>query len=310
MKVAVIGSGVMGPGIALSWMLGGHRAALADLNPESLEAGIARIANSISLMNEKGIVEKDSVELMPLLSVTTSMDQAVEGAALVIECVAERPDVKEEVFTRLDQVCPGDTIIVSNTSALPLPDMFPDFRPDRFFICHYFNPPEIIPLVELVKNGRTDSGAVEWLKNELVGCGKKPIVLTGYTPGFLVNRLQVAMMREAFHLVDSGIVSPSDVDTAIKACIGFKSAWQGLFETMDYIGLDTVALACSVIFPGLSNDTGMPEVIARKVRDGNLGVKSGEGFFNYTGEEGKEVLRKRQDLLLEQLGLLKKEECR
>lgn len=307
MKIAVIGSGVMGPGIALTWMLGGYRAALADLNIKALEAGVDRIIKSISLMNEKNIVNKDAGRLLPLLSTTTSLEQAVEGAGLVIECVAERPDVKEELYNRLDRICPKDTVIVSNTSALPLPDMFPAFRPDRFFICHYFNPPEIIPLVELVRNVRTDGGAVDCLKKMLKECGKEPIVLTAYKPGFLVNRLQVAMMREAFHLVNSGIVQPEDIDTAIRSCIGFKSVWQGLFETMDYIGLDTVALACSVIFRDLSNDTDIPEVVAQKVREGNLGVKSGKGFFSYIGEEGEEILKRRQNLLLEQLSLWNKE---
>ena len=306
MKVAVIGSGVMGPGIAQTWLTAGHEVALADISRESLEEGKARIRESVNQMHERKLLEKGADLYLPLLTATTSLPEAVGNASLVIECVAERPDVKQAVYNELDRLCPPDAVVVSNTSALPLPDMFPDFRPDRFFICHYFNPPEIIPVVELVKGARTDQRVVDWLKGKLEGCGKKTIALKGYKMGFLVNRIQTAMMREALYLVESGIIDPEDVDTAVTACVGFKSAWQGLFDTMDYIGLDTVSLACGVIYPDLDNSASVPEIITRKVREGSLGVKTGKGFYDYTGEEGAGVLKKRREVLLDQLALWKK----
>lgn len=306
MKVAVIGAGVMGPGIAQVWMMGGHEAALVDINEEILQKGAGDIRESLSMMHQMGILDKKPEQYIPLLTCTTSLAQAVEGARLVIEAVPERPDIKQSVYTELDKFCPADTVIVSNTSALPLPDMFPDFRPERFFVCHFFNPPAIIPLVELVKTERTDREAVNWLKSELVQCGKKPIVVNGFVMGFLVNRLQMAMMREALHLVQRGVVHPDDVDTAALAAIGFKTAWQGMFDTMDYIGLDTVALAGSIIFPDLSNDTKVPDIITQKVGQGHLGVKTGRGFFNYESDRAAEVTKRRQTLLLEQLKLFKK----
>lgn len=306
MKVAVVGAGVMGPGIAQVWMMGGHEAAMVDIREEALQKGADDIRKSLSTMHEMGILEKPPGEYMGLLTTTGSLEQAVEGARLVVEAVPERPDVKQAVFNELDRLCPADTVIVSNTSALPLPDMFPDFRPDRFFVCHFFNPPPVIPLVELVKTGRTDPGAVEWLKEELVKCGKKPIIINGFVMGFLVNRLQTAMAREALHLINRGIVKPEDVDTAAMAAIGFKSAWQGMFDTMDYIGLDTVSLVYSIVFPDLCNDTAAPEIITQKVREGNLGVKTGRGFFDYEGGRAEEVMKRRQTLLLEQLRLFKK----
>lgn len=305
-KVAVIGSGVMGPGIAQTWVLSGAEVALADLRKEALEAGVSKIKRSISLLEEKNLAEKGALARLSFLRTTTSLAEAAKDAGLVIECVAEDFSVKSSVFADLDKICPPETVIVSNTSALPLPDLLPHFRPDKFFICHYFNPPEIIPLVEIVTGPRTGEEAVAWLKERLRECGKKPVVLKGFKPGFLVNRLQTAMLREALHLVKSGIARPEDIDAAVTDCIGFKSAWQGLFETMDYIGLDTVALACSVIFPDLSCETGVPEIITQKVREGNLGAKSGKGFFDYAGEKGAEILEKRYASLLEQLVLWKK----
>jgi len=306
MKVTVIGAGVMGPGIAQVWMMGGHETAIVDISEEALQKGVEDIRESLSTMHQMGIVEKSPDQYMSLLTTTVSMQQAVEGAKLIIEAVPERPDIKQTIYSQLDKLCPEGTVIVSNTSSLPLPDMFPDFRPGKFFVCHFFNPPPIIPLVELVKTDRTDQEAVEWLKSELLKCGKKPIVVNGFVMGFLVNRLQMAMMREALHLVQCGVVQPDDVDTAAMAAIGFKTAWQGMFDTMDYIGLDTVALVGGIIFPNLSNDTQVPAVITDKVRLGQLGVKSGQGFFNYEGERAADVMNRRQTLLLEQLRLFKK----
>ncbi len=301
MRVTVIGSGVMGPGIAQTWLTGGHEVALTDTREEALRHGVESIRESLGAMHEKGILEKGPDEFLQLLSTTTSLDRAVEGTSLVVEAVPERPDIKQAVYSDLDRLCPEGTVIVSNTSALPLMDMFPDFRPDRFFICHYFNPPEIIPLVELVKGVRTDPEVVDWLSVQLEGCGKKPVLLKGYKVGFLINRLQVAVLREALYLVQCGIVDPQDIEAAATACIGFRAAWQGFFEHMDYTGLDTVALGCSVILPDLCNDTGVPEIITQKVMEGNLGVKSGRGFFSYGGGEGERLSKRRRDLLLNQL---------
>lgn len=306
MKVAVIGSGVMGPGIAQVWMMGGNETTLVDINEDALREGVNDIRKSLLLMHEMGITERDVEQYMSLLTATSSLEQAVEGARLVIEVVPERPDIKQAIYDQLDRFCPKDTVIVSNTSALPLPDMFPDFRPGKFFVCHFFNPPQIIPLVELVKNDRTDDAEVIWLKNELTKCGKKPIIINVFVKGFVVNRLQMALGREALHLIDSGVVQPEDIDTAVLAAIGFKSAWQGMFDTMDYIGIDTVALVSSILYPDLCNGITIPEVITQKVREGHLGVKTGQGFFSYEGDKASEIMKKRQTQLLEQLRLWKK----
>lgn len=306
MKVAVIGSGVMGPGIAQVWLMGGNETTLVDINEDALREGVKDIRKSLLLMHEMGIIERDVEQYMSLLTATSSLEQAVQGARLVIEVVPERPDIKQAIYDQLDRFCPEDTVIVSNTSALPLPDMFPDFRPGKFFVCHFFNPPQIIPLVELVKNDRTDNAEVIWLKNELTKCGKKPIIINGFVKGFVANRLQMALGREALHLIDSGVVQPEDIDTAVLAAIGFKSAWQGMFDTMDYIGIDTVALVSSILYPDLCNGTTIPEVITQKVSEGHLGVKTGQGFFSYEGDKASKIMKKRQTQLLEQLRLWKK----
>jgi len=302
MNVVVIGSGVMGPGIAQVFLMGGHRVVMNDIKMEALAEGTKALRNSLNLFVEKGIADLDVEALMGNFQTMTSLEEAVKDADLVIEAVPEVIPIKQQVYENLDRFCPKDTVIVSNTSALPLPEIFPHFRPGNFFVAHFMNPPQIIPLVEIVKNDKTDPEKVAWLRAELERCGKKPIVINQFVKGFLTNRLQTAMAREALYLYEKGIVSLEDLDIANTACIGFKSAWQGTVETMDYIGLDTCAFAYNVIFPDLCNDTTVPAIVGQKVQEGKLGLKTGEGFFKYP-EDHEEVQMKRQAGLLEQLKL-------
>ncbi|MEL1135747.1 3-hydroxyacyl-CoA dehydrogenase family protein [Desulfitobacterium sp. THU1] len=299
MNVVVIGSGVMGPGIAQVFLMGGHRVIMTDIKVEALAEGTKEIRNSLNLMVAKGIIDQDVTALMSNFQTMTSLEEAVKDADLVVEAIPEVISLKQQIYGSLDQFCPKDTVIVSNTSALPLPEIFPNFRPGNFFVAHFMNPPQIIPLVEIVKNDKTNPEKVAWLRAELEKCGKKPIVVNQFVKGFLTNRMQTAMAREGLSLYEKGIISLEDLDIANTACIGFKSAWQGTLETMDYIGLDTCAFAYNVIFPDLCNETTVPSIVTEKVKEGKLGLKTGEGFFKYSEEDAMA----RQEGLLEQLKL-------
>ena len=301
MKVAVIGAGVMGPGIAQVFLMGGHQVCLTDVRQEALDTGEQEIRSCLTLMERMGVAQ-GALTCLDSLTRTTTLADAVAGADLVVEAIPERFDLKQALYGELDQLCGQETVIVSNTSAFPLPDMMPGFRPQRFFVAHFFNPPAIIPLVELVKNDRTDPDIVLWLRRLLEDCGKKPIVLNRFVNGFLINRMQTAMAREALSLLEQGVVSPEDLDTASIVGIGFKTAWQGFFDTMDHIGLDTVAAVYQLLYPDLCNATQVPEVVLDKVRQGHLGVKTGEGFLRYDGDPAT-VERRRFTVLLEQLKL-------
>lgn len=303
MRVTVVGAGVMGPGIAVSWLRGGHQVVLIDVDPAALARATDRVEQGLRHLASQGFLREEPQAALMRLETTLDLAEAASRAGLVVECVSEDLQVKLSVYEQLEKSCPTDVPVVSNTSSLPLPEILPNFRPDRFLICHYFNPPEVIPLVELVHGGRTDPKVVRWLAEELRCCGKVPVTVKGFKPGFLVNRLQVAMMREALALVGEGVVTPADVDLAVKAAIGFKSAWQGLFETMDFIGLDTVAAACRLILPTLDDTRDVPAVVLDRVRAGDLGVKTGRGFFDYRGEKAAVVIQRRYAKLIEQLRL-------
>jgi len=303
MKVAIIGAGVMGPGIAQVFLMGGHEVVLTDISQDALNTGAEGIKSSLTLMQQMGL-RPDGPLCMNALTLTTSLADAVRDAELVVEAIPERPDLKAALYAQLEPLCAPDAVIVSNTSAFPLPDMMPQFRPGNFFVAHFFNPPAIVPLVELVKNDRTDPDKVAWLRGVLEACGKKPIVLNKFVSGFLINRMQTALAREALYLYQQGIVSAEDLNTASIVGIGFKSAWQGFFDTMDYIGLDTVAYVYKAIYPELCDDKDVPDIVLEKVREGKLGAKTGEGFLKY--DNSAETERQRLTVLLEQLKLYEK----
>lgn len=291
----------MGPGIAQVFLMGGHEVALTDIKASALDAARDNMVDTLALIRGAGL-PNGAEGCLDKLTLTTDLAAATGGAALVIEAVPESLDIKKDVYAQLLQVCESDAVVASNTSAFPLPVMMPQFCPGRFLVAHFFNPPAIVPLVEIVRDANTDDTKVIWLRELLEQCGKKPVVLNGFVKGFLINRLQTALAREALYLYGQGLVSAQDLDTASVIGIGFKSAWQGFFETMDYIGLDTVSAAYQAIYPDLCNNTSVPDIVGRKVAEGKLGLKTGEGFLKYTGA-ARETEQHRVTVLLEQLKL-------
>lgn len=309
MKIAVIGAGVMGPGIAQVFLMGGHQVYLNDISQDALEKARMMIRGTLDQMAAKDVIDENATRCLDNLMLSVNLEEAVKDAAIVIEAVPEQIEIKQALYQELDKYCAEDAVIASNTSALPLPEIFPDFHSGKFFVAHFFNPPSILPLVELVKNDKAEPEKVELLKGTLEECGKTVVVVNQFVKGFLINRLQTALSREALYLLDHGIVSAEDLDKAARASIGFKSVWQGFFDTMDYIGLDTVSFVYDIIYPELCNDEKTPEVIHDMVKQGKLGTKSGEGFYKYTAESLAQTNEKRIDMLLEQLKLWNKYEA-
>ena len=303
MKVAVIGAGVMGPGIAQTFLMGGHDATIVDISEEALVKGLKEVEKCLRLMEDNELIA-GADDMFARLSYTGSMEEGVADADLVIEAVPEKLEVKMMIYQQLDPICKPDAVITSNTSSFPVSIVFDDFRPGNFFVSHFFNPPAINPLVEIVHNDKTDPEKVQWLRAILEDCGKKPIVVNDYALGFIINRMQMAMLREGLNLIEKGIISIDDMDTATKVGFGFKTAWQGMFETMDFIGLDTVDFSQSILLPDLYVGTEPSPIVKSLVEEGKLGLKSGEGFFKY-GDEGEATQDRRFMMLVEQLKLYK-----
>jgi 3-hydroxybutyryl-CoA dehydrogenase len=286
-EVAVIGAGTMGAGIARVFADGGAAVRLMSRRKASLAAAQQRLGTG-------------SVRL------TTSLDEALRGADLVVETIVEDAEPKREVLARAEKLAGPDAILTTNTSSLPLSALADALgRPERFAGLHFLNPPELVELVEVVGAERTASEVLDALVDWMEELGKAPIVVRRDVPGFVVNRLQYALLREAYALVDGGVCSFADVDRAVSHGLGARWAAIGPFETMDLAGLDVHAAVAANLLPELANETEPSPSIERVLETGALGVKSGRGLRGQYSPADAAALSARRDRVLRGLGALR-----
>jgi 3-hydroxybutyryl-CoA dehydrogenase len=251
-EVAVIGAGTMGAGIARVFAEAGASVRLCARRESSLEAARSRLADV-------------QVEL------TTSAGEALAGAELVVETIVEEVEPKKAVLARAEELTAPEAILTTNTSSLPLSALAAELRrPERFAGLHFLNPPELVELVEIVGGEHTAPETLETLADWMEQLGKAPIVLRRDVPGFVVNRLQYALLREAYALVDAGVCTFADVDRAVTHGLGARWAAIGPFETMDLAGLDVHAAVAANLWPELNNDSEPSPSLAQAVDRGSL----------------------------------------
>lgn len=285
--VAVIGAGTMGAGIARVFADGGASVRLMARRETSLAAAQQRLGTGP-------------------VRLTTSLDEALRGADLVVETIVEDAEPKREVLARAEKLAGPDAILTTNTSSLPLSALAEALgRPERFAGLHFLNPPELVELVEVVGAERTASEVLDALVDWMEELGKAPIVVRRDVPGFVVNRLQYALLREAYALVDGGVCSFGDVDRAVSHGLGARWAAIGPFETMDLAGLDVHAAVAANLLPELANETEPSPSIERVLETGALGVKSGRGLRGQYSPADAAALSARRDRVLRGLGALR-----
>ncbi len=303
-KALVCGSGTMGPGIALSFAMGEIPVSITDIDDGALNSGREIIERGIDLFISQGMIpEGKDAEIMERIEFTTDLEAAAMGADLAIEAVSEVPETKEAVLRELDRLLKPDAIIGSNTSTLPVPEMYPDIRPGRLIITHYFNPPHIMPLIEIVRAKDTPEEEISALRAFYRKIGKYVVVLNKFLPGFLVNRVQIAVIRETLFLLEEGLADPDEIDTAFKCCSALRGVVHGPFEHMDMVGIDILNSAAGFVFPLLANTTEVPKTISDLFKKGRLGYKGEGGFYDYPEETKQEHIMKRDGALVEELKL-------
>jgi 3-hydroxybutyryl-CoA dehydrogenase len=305
-NIAVLGSGIMGHGIGQTFALGGYEVILNDISEELLEKAIQRIRSNLNTFIEFGITTPDSAkEALLRIKTNKNLKESVKESDFIVEALPEVMDLKKDVFKALDEYCLPHAIIASNTSGLSLTEMASEIkRQDQVVIAHWWNPPHIIPVVEIVRGQYTSDQTVNLVYQLLVAIGKRPVKILKEVPGFLGNRLQFALYREALACLKEGIASAEDIDTAVKGTFGFRLPTLGPLETSDFGGLDTFLNIAEYLFKEIDRSIESPEILKEKVRQGKLGVKTGEGFFRYTPEEREKKIKERDRQFLQRLKCL------
>ena len=305
-RVSVIGSGIMGHGIGQTFALGGYGVTLNDITDELLGKALRQIRKNLDTFIEFGITTTEAAkEAFSRIKTETSLKDAVKNSDFVVEALPEIMDLKKRIFKELDEYCPAHVFIASNTSGLSLTEMASGIRrQDQAVIAHWWNPPHIIPVVEIVKGRYTSDQTVDLVYQLLTAIGKKPVRILKEIPGFLGNRLQFALYREALSCLKEGVASAEDIDLAVKGTFGFRLPTIGPLETSDFGGLDTFLNISRYLFKEIDRSTDPPDFLIEKVRTGKLGVKTGEGFYAYPGEKAQEKINERDRQFLQRLKCL------
>jgi 3-hydroxybutyryl-CoA dehydrogenase len=292
--IACLGAGRMGRGIAVAFAYAGHRVTMIDVKPRSAEQfaklereALGEISKTLASLARFGLLtEHDADTIIDRVSVVPAKDNAaaLAGAAIVFEGVPEVVDLKREVLAAASKCVGPDVIIASTTSTILVDDLSGAVEhPERFLNAHWLNPAYLIPLVEISPGAATDPDVVARVKALLEGIGKVPVVCAA-TPGFIVPRIQALAMNEAARMVDEGVASAEDIDKAIRYGFGFRYAVLGLLEFIDWGGGDILYYASRYLEGALGSDRyRAPEVIARNMRDGRIGLRTGAGFLDYSG---------------------------
>ncbi|MFQ5813518.1 MAG: 3-hydroxyacyl-CoA dehydrogenase family protein [Anaerolineae bacterium] len=293
-RVAVVGAGMMGHGIAQEFACAGYTVHLHDLSEKILQQAVRKMQDNLQMLVDAGCVTSGQAEhALTNVHTSTVLQDVVADVDVVIEAVFEDLALKQQVFQELDKLCPQRTILASTTSAV-LPSKLASVtqRPDKVVVTHFDNPPYLLPLVEVVRNEKTSDETVIFICNLLRSAGKAPVIVQKEVPGFIENRLLAALFREAMSIVAKGIASPQDVDTVIKTGFGRRSPVAGIFESYEIAGWDLVFPGVSRLLPEIDSSLEFPPGLREKVERGELGVKTGKGFYEWTPESA-EALRQR-----------------
>jgi len=302
--VAVIGGGMMGVGVAQVFAAAGHGVALQDLYPEALERAPGTIRGNLSFLAEHGLFAAAAVDAaVGRVRTTTDLAAAVDGADFVIECVFEDLALKQAVFAQLDVACPPETVLCTNTSVMSIAEIGAQARhKERVVGTHFWNPPYLIPLVEVVRTPQVDPAVVERTMAILRDAGKHPIDCKKDVPGFVANRLQHALWREAISIVEHGIADAATVDESIRFGPGLRLPILAPLETADMIGLDLTLAIHNYILPHLEASGEPSQLLKEKVAAGDLGFKTGRGFQEWSEEDADASRRRLVEYLVNVVG--------
>ncbi len=297
-----VGAGTMGHATALQFAMAGYSVRLYDHQQAGLQRGQKAIEHDLATFEQAGLLTDQPDEILKRITYTTDMEQACQDTDFVIESIVEDQQVKQQVWQELEQLVGPETVLATNTSGLsPTALQSVLKRPARFVVAHFWNPAQLMPLVEVVPGKQTSQATVDLTVALMNKIGKHAVPLKKEALGFVGNRIQLAVLREAFHIVDEGIASPEAVDDIIKYSLGRRWNLVGPIASADLGGLDVFKNISSYLYADLANATGTDPTLEKMVDHGKLGLKSGQGFYDWQGDAGQQVVADRDAALLNQL---------
>jgi 3-hydroxybutyryl-CoA dehydrogenase len=282
-RVAVLGAGLMGHGIAqVCAQVGKFDVTMRDVEQRFIDTGMKMIQDSLQRFVKKGTMsDQESKDILNRIHPTLDLKQAVQSADLVIEAITENPPLKKAVLTEVDKSAPAHAIIASNTSSISITEIgAATRRPEKVCGMHFFNPPQLMKLIEIVRGLKTSDETVETIRQISSKLGKESVVVKKDTPGFIVNRILIPAVNEAVYLIAEGVASPEDIDKAVTLGLNWP---MGPLKLLDYVGIDTTLFITDVMV----NETGDPKfrpstLLKQMVRANLLGRKTGRGFYDWT----------------------------
>ncbi|QQE77979.1 3-hydroxyacyl-CoA dehydrogenase family protein [Alicyclobacillus sp. SO9] len=283
-KLSIVGAGIMGHSIALSAAWSGLEVLVWGINREDIEKAKTGLEHKLDVLKDYEVLRDDDKDrILSSIVFTDSLSDCVAHATFVIEAIPENLELKQQYFQQLDEICPVDTIITSNTSGLSATEIAKLTKhPERTAVTHFWNPAHLLPLVEVVRGNHTSDETAERALALLNSMNKKPILVKKDVLGSVGNRIQYAMFREAQYILEQGIASMEDIDAAMRYSLGRRLPVTGPFMTMDMGGLNTNAAITSYLFADLSNAEGVQPTMNNLVDNGHYGPKTGRGFYEWT----------------------------
>lgn len=310
MNILVVGSGIMGNGIAQVFAQAGNKVVLNDLNLEILQTAQKNIGIQMDLLVKNGLADQQTANAaLANIALCDNLAECTKDLDMVVEAIPERLELKEKLFSQLEALCPEKTIFATNTSGISINTLAKGVqRKNKLIGTHFFMPAHLIPLVEVICGQETSEETVETVMKVLSDAHKKPVRVSIDLPGFIGNRLQHALAREAMSLVQKGVATQEGVDEVVKSSLAIRLLFTGPLEQRDFNGLDTHLSIASYLYEDLEDSHVPLKILSDKVAAGKLGLKTGEGFYDWRDKVKAEVNAKKNQDLIDLLKFLKDKE--
>lgn len=300
--IANLGAGTMGHATALQFAMHGYTVNLLDPDAAALSRGMTAIQRDLTTFHEADLLTETPRAILARITPTTDNATALTAADFVIESISEDLTLKQTVWQSVEQLVQPDVLLATNTSGLSPTAIQRVLRhPERFVVAHFWNPAQLMPLVEVVPGELTAQATVTATVALMTRIGKHAVALQKESLGFVGNRIQLAVLREALHIVAEGIATPEAVDDIVKYSLGRRWNLVGPIASADLGGLDVFKNISTYLYADLAHTMTTDPVLSQKVAENHLGLKSGQGFYNWTGKSGQRVIAQRDSRLLDQL---------